>query len=135
MLQKLMLAAGLGLMPGQHFPIAAQQPAGGASSAAATKQHFLILLRPARAGFIESPTPAEQKAMGEHFAYLKKLTADGKVILGGPSINGDKTFGIVVLEVGSEAEARTVLEGDPSVKGGVMKGELAPFTLALMRGR
>ena len=126
MLRKVILSATLLLL----LPAAWAQEQSGAA-----KKHFLIMLKPGRAGFVETPTAAEQKTVGEHFAYLKKLLADGKVLLAGPSVNGDKTFGIVVVEAASEAEARTLMEGDPSVKAGVMKGEVLPFTLSLIRGR
>src|SRR5687768_16822862 len=108
MLRQLMLAAAFCVAFGLLDPAAAQEPA------KAKKQHFLITIKPVRAGFVEAPTPAEQKTMSEHFAYLKKLVADGKVILAGPSINGDKTFGLVVLEVASQAEANALMQVDPS---------------------
>jgi uncharacterized protein len=130
MLRKLILAAVLSVASGLLIPMLAQE-----QPAKPNKQHFLIMLKPGRAGFVETPTPAEQKTVGEHFAYLKKLTADGKVLLAGPSINGAKTFGLVVVEVASEAEATALMQGDPSVKSGVMKGEVVPFNLALMRGQ
>ena len=99
----------------------------------ATKQHFIIRIEPARAGFVDNATKEEAQAMTAHFGYLKKLTAEGKVLIAGPSINGPKTFGLIIVEVENEAEARAIMEGDPSVKGGVQKGELLPFRLALMR--
>jgi uncharacterized protein YciI len=99
------------------------------------KQHFLIRITPARGGFVENPTAGEQKTMAEHFAYLKGQAAQGKVILAGPSINGDKTFGIIVVEVVSRAEADSIMQGDPSVKAGVMKGGVLPFNLAILQGR
>jgi uncharacterized protein YciI len=103
------------------------------AQSAATKQHFLIRVEPVRPGFVESPTKVEEQAMGAHFAYLKKLLADGKVIVAGPSINGPKTFGIMIVEVDNEAEARAIMAGDPAVKAGVQKAELLPFRLALLR--
>jgi uncharacterized protein YciI len=101
----------------------------------AKKRHFLIRITPARAGFVEHPTTAEQKAMGEHVAYLRHQASEGKVVLAGPSINGEKTFGIIVVEVGSEEEAGGLIKNDPSVKAGVMKFEILPFSLAILRGR
>jgi uncharacterized protein YciI len=100
---------------------------------AATKQHFLIRIEPVRAGFVDSPTKEEAQAMGAHFAYLKKLLADGKLIVAGPSVNGPKTFGIILVEVENEAEAKAILEGDPAYKAGVQKGEVLPFRMALLR--
>jgi uncharacterized protein len=130
MLRQLVLAA---ILSGVFNAATAQEQSSGAKPP--STKHFLIILKPARPGFVETPTSAEQKTVGQHFAYLKKLAADGKVLLAGPSINGANTFGIVVVEAASEADARSVMEGDPSVKAGVMKGELLPFTLSLMRGR
>jgi uncharacterized protein YciI len=104
-------------------------------SAPAEKKAFLIRIQPVRPTFTSDITPAEQKIMGSHFAYLKKLAAEGKVVLAGPSDNGVKTFGIIVVEVASEEEAQAILEGDPSQQAGVMKGEVLPFHIAIMRGR
>lgn len=73
--------------------------------------------------------------MSEHFQYLKKLTADGTVVLAGPSINGEKTFGLIIVETATEAEARTIMENDPSYKAGIQRGEVLPFTISLLRGR
>jgi uncharacterized protein len=103
------------------------------AQSAATKQHFLIRIQPVRATFIQDGTPEEQKIMGTHFTYLKKLTEEGKVVLAGPSINGEKTFGLIVVEVENEAEAKAIMEGDPSYKAGIQKGEVLPFRIALLR--
>lgn len=97
------------------------------------KKHFLIRIQPVRATFIKDATKEELNTMGVHFAYLKKLVAEGKVVLAGPSINGDKTFGLILVEVDTEAEARAILEGDPSYKAGIQRGEVLPFTLSLIR--
>ena len=102
-------------------------------SATAKKKHFLIRIEPVRATFVNDATNEESKIMGVHFAYLKKLVAEGKVVLAGPSINGEKTFGLIVVEVDTEAEARAILEGDPSYKAGIQRGEVLPFSLALIR--
>jgi uncharacterized protein YciI len=114
---------------------AAQESGKQAAPAKSQKLHYLIRLTPARAGFVENPTAAEQKAMGDHFARLKKLAAAGKIVVAGPSINGPDTFGIVVVEVESKEEATEIMRGDPSVKAGMMKGEVLPFNLAIERAR
>ena len=73
--------------------------------------------------------------MGDHFQYLKKLMGEGKVVVAGPSINGEKTFGLILVETDTEAEARAIMENDPSYKAGIQKGEVLPFTISLLRGR
>jgi uncharacterized protein YciI len=99
------------------------------------KKAFLIRIQPVRATFVTDATKEEGKIMGDHFQYLKKLTAEGKVVLAGPSINGEKTFGLIVVETDTEEEARSIMENDPSYKAGIQKGEVLPFTIALLRGR
>jgi uncharacterized protein YciI len=100
-----------------------------------SKKAFLIRTQPVRATFVQDATKEEEKIMSEHFVYLKKLAADGKVVLAGPSINGEKTFGLIVVEVDDEAEARKIMEGDPSLKAGIQKGEVLPFRISILRGR
>jgi uncharacterized protein YciI len=92
---------------------------------------FIYLIRPQRHEFFKSPTPQEDIAMDAHFEYLKQATADGVVLLAGPCL--DETFGVVVLRVESEADARAFMLNDPSVKGDVMIAELHPMKVSLIR--
>ena len=74
--------------------------------------------------------------MSEHFAYLQKARGGaGKLSLPALPINGEKTFGLIVVEVDSEAEARKIMEGDPSFEAGIQKGEVLPFRISILRGR
>lgn len=93
-----------------------------AQASSQVEEAFLIRIQPVRATFAEDATKEEEKVMSEHFVYLKKLAADGKLELGGPSVNG-------------EAEARKIMEGAPSLKAGIQKGELLPFRISILRGR
>jgi uncharacterized protein YciI len=96
---------------------------------------WLYRIRPTRPGMLAGgPTPEEERIVGEHFEYLKGLTAKGVVLLAGRTLNTDPSgFGIVIFKAGDEAEARFILEADPAVKAGVFKGECYPFGLALGR--
>jgi uncharacterized protein YciI len=95
---------------------------------------WCYLLRPARPGFLVEPTDDEQATMASHVAYLGDLLEEGKLVLAGPSIDGEQTFGIVVLEC-DEDGARAAMESDPAVQDGVMTARLQPFRIALLRGR
>ena len=66
-------------------------------------QYYHVHLIGTRAGWPDNMTEREEQIMNEHFEYLKKLTADGKVLLAGPVI--EKKIGLIVLKVYSEAEA------------------------------
>jgi uncharacterized protein YciI len=94
---------------------------------------WLCIIRPPRASFMEDMTPAEREVMEEHFAYVKSLLAEGKLILAGPSL--DPPFGVIVLEAESEDEARRLIAADPSVAAAVQTPELHPFRTSLLRGR
>ena len=83
----------------------------------------------------ENWTPKDEEIVGEHFNHLKKLLAEGKLILAGKTEGLDeKTFGIVVFEAETNEEAQAMMLGDPAVAKGVMRAELFPYRVALMRG-
>jgi hypothetical protein len=44
----------------------------------------------------------------------------------------DAGLGIAVVDVDSESTARSILESDPAISGGVFFGEVAPFRVALI---
>jgi len=92
---------------------------------------WMYVIRPVRAGVVDDPTEAEARIVGDHFAYLRRLRAEGLVRLAGPSVVAGDTFGIVLLDTEDENVARTTMESDPAVAGGVMRGELRPFRLAV----
>ncbi len=75
-------------------------------------------------------TPSEEKIMGEHFEYLKDLTAKNQVILAGPCFG--LKIGIIILQVESEAEARAIMAKEPSVVQGVHKFEIYPMVVSLL---
>jgi uncharacterized protein YciI len=79
-------------------------------------------------------TPFEVDVLDKHFAYLERLAGEGVVLLAGRTLTTDKTtFGIVIFEAASEAEAQRIMDNDPAVANGVMRAELFPFRIALAR--
>jgi uncharacterized protein YciI len=97
---------------------------------------WLYRIQPTRAEMLSAgPTADEARLVGEHFAYLQRLVADGTVVLAGRTLNDDATaFGIVIYRAADEAAARAVMDGDPAVRAGVMRAELFPYRIALMAG-
>lgn len=80
-------------------------------------------------------TEREEAIVERHFTKLQGLLIEGKLILAGKT-NGldEKTFGIVIFEADSEEEAKLTMENDPAVAEGIMKAELFPYRVALMKG-
>ena len=96
---------------------------------------FLYFLKPTRLGMVtDGPTPEEEETVSRHFAYLSDLTERGVMILVGRTQNSDEsTFGIAIFEAENESAARTIMENDPAVAGGVMSATLYPYKVALIR--
>jgi len=94
--------------------------------------HYLAIIKPVREDFMTNSTEEDDKIMGEHFVYLKKLLASGELILAGPALNNDKPFGLVILKCDSIEKAREIMTNDPSVKSGIQNLKLVePFRLSL----
>jgi uncharacterized protein YndB with AHSA1/START domain/uncharacterized protein YciI len=70
-------------------------------------------------------TPDEEKIMGEHAEYLKKLVRQKKVLVAGPCF--DPVFGLAILLVETSEEAHEIMTNDPSVKSGLMRYEMQPM--------
>lgn len=82
--------------------------------------------------FTSGPTPAETRTLEQHSAYLRRLTAQGVMILFGRTLSTDEsTFGIAIFRAESEAAARQVMLADPAVRDGVMRATLFPYRVAL----
>ncbi|MCB0726321.1 MAG: hypothetical protein KDD00_02580 [Ignavibacteriae bacterium] len=84
----------------------------------------------------EDWTENDIETVSIHFNYLKDLLAKKILFLAGRTVHepmSDKDFGIAILEVDTIEEARTIMENDPAIKGGIMTGELFEFSLALFR--
>jgi len=93
--------------------------------------HFLAIYRPPRPTFGSDATEEEERVVGEHFQYLKRLLAEGKLLIAGPC--EDASMGLAVFEARDEAEARNILALDPAVTGGVFRGEIKPYRVSLLR--
>jgi uncharacterized protein YciI len=99
------------------------------------KQHYLYVFDPVRPELITDPgawTEEDERIAEAHFAYLKRATEEGFVILAGRSLD-EKGPAIVILEAASNSEAREFMDNDPFVAGGLMRASLHPFRAALVR--
>ena len=96
---------------------------------------FLYKIIPVRPEMLtEGLTEFERKSMSDHFERLKELMAAGVVIMAGRTQNTDNSsFGIVIINAGSEQEARSIMHDDPGVKNRVVRGELYPYKIAILK--
>ena len=96
---------------------------------------FLYRIQPIRQDLLTGEaTESEKQIISEHVSYLKKLVAEGIVILAGRTLNTESSsFGVVIFNAHSEIQARQILENDPAVKGNVFRGELFPYRIAFIQ--
>lgn len=63
-----------------------------------------------------------------HMKNIQRLATEGKLVVAGPLGKNDKNYrGIFILTVKTEAEARALLETDPTVKAHVLDAEIIPW--------
>jgi len=91
------------------------------------KQHYFFKLISPRATFPFDITDGEKRLMEEHSRYFEEHFVAGKLLVYGPVMAASGAFGMAVLEVESEDEARRFGEDDPSVKGGLNRFEISPM--------
>jgi len=102
---------------------------------AMTKQHYFFKLIPPRPTFPHDITDEETRLMEEHSRYFEEQFAAGIILLYGRVMAPDGAFGLAVLEVESEAEARRFGEGDPSVRAGLNRFEIYPMRVPAARAK
>ena len=97
------------------------------------KQQFFVQLHGTRENWPHNMTEAEEAVMSEHYTYLVNLMNQGKMLLAGPVL--EPIFGLIILEVGSEAEARAIMDAEPSVVAGVHTYTIVPMVVSLLSMR
>ena len=94
-----------------------------------SKHHYFFKLIPPRPTFSQDMRDGEKLLMKEHAVYFQEQFTVGRVLLYGPVMAQDGTFGLGILEVADEVEARHFGENDPSVRAGLNRFEFSPMQL------
>jgi uncharacterized protein YciI len=77
-------------------------------------------------------TKGDEELVTMHFNRLKSDSEKGIVKLAGRTDNTDETgFGIVIFESDSIETARTYMESDPCVTGGIMTADVFLYHVAI----
>lgn len=94
---------------------------------------FHCRLVPPRPDFAFTMTEEERELMGRHAEYLRGKLREGTMILAGPVSDPAGPWGLLILRVGSEAEAKAVTDGDPVAKSGRgFRYEILPMISTIM---
>jgi uncharacterized protein YciI len=92
-----------------------------------TKETYFVKLNPPRTTFPADITPGEMATMKRHADYYAAQFQAGRVLIYGPVMAAGGAYGMGVLNVETEAEARQIVEADPSVTQGLNRYELWPM--------
>jgi uncharacterized protein YciI len=99
------------------------------------KQHYFFKLIPPRPSFPADIAPHEVALMKAHSAYCAEQFAAGRLLVYGPVLAPGAAFGMGILEVEDEDEARRFGENDPSVIAGLNRFEFHPMRVVASRGK
>jgi uncharacterized protein YciI len=95
---------------------------------------WIYFIHAPRENFAETMTDEERSVWATHFERLKRLHAEGTLIIAGPTL-GPINTGVCVFEAPDEEAARRFMDADPAIASGIATGELRPFVVSLLRGR
>ena len=90
---------------------------------------FLYRLISPRPTFPEDMTAPEGEVMQRHSAYWHDLLGRGVAVAYGPVFDPAGVWGLGLLELDDEPDARAIGDEDPAVTGGVCTYEVMPMQL------
>jgi len=77
---------------------------------------------------------SERALMLEHAQYLQQRFQQRKVLIYGPVMDTHGPYGMGVFEVADEAEARSIMDADPTIVAGLNRYELYPMRIGGAQG-
>jgi uncharacterized protein len=96
---------------------------------------FFLKLIPPRPTFAMDMSADERALMMQHVAYLGGHFKSGKVLVYGPVMAAGESFGMAILDVADEAEARSLMENDPTVIAKLNTYEIWPMRVGGAQAR
>lgn len=76
--------------------------------------YFSLKLVPNRPSFSKDMTLEERAIMQQHVVYWRELLEKGKVIAYGPVLDPAGVYGLAIIDVENEEEAKTYMANDPA---------------------
>lgn len=91
---------------------------------------FLYRLLPPRPTYLQDMSEQEGQVMEAHGAYWMDLLRKGTAVAYGPVLDPDGLWGLGILDLEDESDARTLVESDPAITSGVCNFRLVEIQLA-----
>jgi uncharacterized protein YciI len=96
---------------------------------------FVFRLKAPRPDFALDMSEEEREIMGRHAAYWQPLVESGRMVVFGPVLDGDGSWGLGVVEADDEEELRAFAAGDPVVTTGTAHIEVGKMLAGFVRPR
>src|ERR1700757_4773312 len=95
---------------------------------------FVLRLTAPRPRFAQTITDAEREIMGRHAAHWKPYLDSGEMVVFGPILTDDDSYGLAVVETDDEQALRDFAANDPVVTTGTAAFELGRMAAGHVRG-
>jgi uncharacterized protein len=89
------------------------------------KTYYMALLK--KGPYQPTDTAEVNSIQRGHMAHIRKMAADGKLVMAGPFLDNGELRGIFIFDVTSMEEAQALTAADPAVKAGKLIMELHPW--------
>jgi uncharacterized protein YciI len=96
---------------------------------------FVLRLIAPRPGFAQTLTDAEREIMGRHAAHWQPYVERGDMVVFGPILTEDDSYGLAVVETEDEQALRAFAADDPVVTTGTAAFELGRMAAGHVRER
>ena len=96
---------------------------------------FVLRLIAPRPHFAQTMTDPEREIMGRHAAHWRPYLESGDMVVFGPILTDDDSYGLAVVETDDEQALRAFAEQDPVVTTGTAAFELGRMAAGHVRAR
>jgi uncharacterized protein YciI len=96
---------------------------------------FVLRLIAPRPNFAQTLTDAEREIMSRHSAHWRPYLERGNMVVFGPVLTDEDSYGLAVVEADDEHVLREFAAQDPAVTTGTAAFELGRMAAGHVRGR
>ena len=96
---------------------------------------FVLRLIAPRPNFAQTLTDSERAIMGRHAAHWRPYLERGDMVVFGPVLTGDDSYGLAVVETDDEQALREFAARDPVVTTGTAGFEVGQLATGHVRNR
>lgn len=96
---------------------------------------FVLRLIAPRPNFAESLTDSERETMGRHAEHWRPYLERGDMVVFGPVLTDEDSYGLAVVESDDEQGLRAFTEQDPVVTTGTAAFEVGRLAAGHVRGQ